>query len=213
MKKYLLSLAAFCLFSKAAGAAVLISVTSGTSSPTFRTTTSTLIADGSYVRIGTFESEPAADSTFAQLAGLFQEFGTTTSGHTAGAGANKGLLSKTDIAGAAGGQPDSYFVGKSVYIWVYSEAGLDATTSATAQQGVFKSTTGVFVDDPLGFATSVSTSSFRTAYGQVDGVAATTTANAGNTATASFTLAGAIPEPSSSVLFLLVGVLGLVRRR
>lgn len=210
MKKTLLLLAAALFFSQASQAAVIISVTSGTSSPVFRTSTGTLVPDGSFVRIGTFAVEPSASSTFADLNASFQDFGFTTTGHTAAAGANKGLINRTGITGDSGGQPDSFFVSKPVYLWVFN----DTVANSTADQGVYKATTGVFVDDPLGSATSVSVSSFRSAYGAFNpGTAASVTANAGNTATASFALAGAVPEPSVTALFGLLGLVGLRRKR
>lgn len=225
MKKTILSLLSVFALSSAATAAVTVSVTSNPTSGAqiFLSGGGTVIPDGSHVRIGTFVDagnaflEPSTTATFAQLEASFREFGTISSGHTAATGLNEGRINTTNIAGAATGEPDSFFVNKRIFLWVYNEpspgAGV-APSSATVQQGVFATSAAVFLDQAV--AVGVSLNNLTRAYGQYTGggTAAATNSAVDNGVTA-LTLAApaAVPEPSAIALLGLIGLAGLRRKR
>ena len=162
----------------------------------------TRLPDGNLVRIGTFDAVPAADATQAALASAFKEYGTTTSGHSAAAGANKGMINRSAIAAGAG-VSEAAFTGKNVYLWVYNAP----TAAAATQWGVYTNTTdwkfAASVDDP---PVSLSTSALNGAYGKNVGQAGIV-AGTPNV----YKLAG-IPETSTFSLTALAA-LGLMRRK
>lgn len=222
MKKTILALLSVFALSSVANAAVTISVTSNPTSgaQVFLSGGSTVIPDGSHVRIGTFVDagnaflEPSTTATFAQLEASFREFGTISSGHTAATGLNEGRINTTNIAGAATGEPDSFFVNKRIFLWIYNEpspgAGV-APSSATVQQGVFATSSAVFLDQAV--AVGVSLNNLTRAYGQYTGGTAATTNSAVDNGVTALTLGAPVPEPSSIALLGLIGLAGLRRKR
>jgi hypothetical protein len=184
-------------------------------------TTTSILADGSLVRIGTFESAPAANSTFESLASAFREFSRTTLGITRNpqvpdpAQDGRGRMNRPGLVGIDGGtspDADSFFSGKTVYIWVYNSANADPL----AAQGIFMSNqaASAFPAESLPTSTSFSINQFRTAIGTHNPAAnpASVDLNANNTVTF-FHLSAPIPEPSSVLTLSFVTVLGLLRRR
>ena len=206
------------LLTSASQAVVLITLTENpTTGPVVKTSTLSPVLDGRLVRIGTFDLQPLANSTFAQLAATFHEFSTTQMGHATNP--NTGRINKTNIAGTVGttgllgsDDPDSFFVGKKIYIWIYNANSVDSAVD----QGVFGSATAsdTFKDQPSAF--SMSMTRFTLAFGTfADGVplnTASSTAGAPSANGPSLVLAGPVPEPGTSV-FLLLGVLGMAFRR
>ena len=143
-------------------AAVTINLSGNPTTGAQFTVGGSVIPDGSTVRLGTFATEPAAGATFAELALSFMEFGQIAagSGTNNAAGANTGRIQRSNIAGGndeASPQPDSFFAGKPVYLWVYRGAA-----SESVPQGVFGSAT-IFKDQAT--AVSVSMGSFASAFG------------------------------------------------
>jgi hypothetical protein len=164
----------------------------------------TRLPDGNLVRIGTFATAPAADASAATLAAAFTEYGTTTSGHSAAAGANKGMINRSGVAAGAGVN-ETNFTGKNVYLWVYNAP----TAAAATQWGVYGSTDASWkfaasVDDP---PVSASTSLITNAYGKALTQAAVTTGTPNV-----YKLANAVPETSTFSLTALAA-LGLMRRK
>jgi hypothetical protein len=212
MIKHLLALAAVVTFSTTSHAAVTINLSgSPTTGPQFTVAGGALIPDGSTVRVGTFAAAPAANSTFTELAAAFREFGTIAAGSGTDnvTGANTGRIQRSNITGSAEASspdPDSFFADKSVYIWVYSGAA-----STTASQGVFGSST-LFRDQAT--AVSVSMGSFASAFGNFGDGGASASFTPGATAgTASaYRLATPVPEPTASVMSILV-LMGFIARR
>jgi len=215
MKKHLiLTLLGLAALATKSSAVIAISLSGNpTSGPQFVVGpgSSSPVLDGRLIRIGTFETAPAAGATFEQFASSFQEFGRTTVGHTtAAAPVNQGRVNRSGVTGnndsVQSPQPDTFFLGKTVYIWVY-----DSTTEdPTVAQGVFSTTQATFAD-ALG-ATSTSVNQYRTAFGQfIPGSSTTVDVDAGNLVTF-FHLAVPIPEPGTASLALLA-LAGLIRRR
>ena len=197
----LLSLAAAVANSNAA-LAINVS-TNPTSGAYFVLSNGTRLPDGNLVRIGTFDAVPAVDASQAALASAFKEYGTTTSGHSAAAGANKGMINRSAIAAGAG-VAEAAFTGKNVYLWVYNAP----TAAAATQWGVYTNTAdwkfAASVDDP---PVSLSTSALNGAYGR----ALTPAGIIAGTPNA-YRLANAVPETSTFSLTALAA-LGLMRRK
>jgi hypothetical protein len=197
--------------------AVIISLSGNPSTgPQFviGTGTSSFVLDGSLIRVGTFTSPPTATGSFESFASTFHEFGRTTMGHTtASAPVNQGRLNRTQANSINGSDtadspdPDSFFVDKTVYIWVYGTA----TADASAPQGIFSTTQSTFKDQAA--ALTLSVNQFITGYGQLPGGNPTSVDTANNLATFFHLSAPAIPEPTSVATFGLLGFLGLMRRR
>lgn len=207
---------ALALLSAKLNAAVILTLTeSPTSGPTFKTSTLSPVADGSLVRIGTFDALPPANSTFAQLALIFHEFSTTTIGHSGAP--NTGRINRAGITGTIGttgplgtDDPDSFFVGKKVYIWVFNSTSADPLVD----QGVFGSSTATdtFKDQATSF--SVSMTHMALGFGTfLPGDATATTSSTASAPGGSLVLGGSpVPEPSSLV-FLFVGLVATVTKR
>jgi uncharacterized protein (TIGR03382 family) len=218
MKKHLLvTLLGLAVFASKSAAVIAISLSGNPSTgPQFVVGpgTTTPVLDGRLIRIGTFETAPAAGATFDDFASSFQEFGRTTIGHTtAAAPVDQGRVNRSGVTGntdpVQSPQPDTYFLGRTVYIWVYDSA----TESSSVAQGLFSTTQATFAD-ALG-ATSTSVNQYYTAYGRFEGGTATSTTI--NTTTdpdqvTFFHLAVPIPEPATASLGLLA-LAGLMRRR
>ena len=164
----------------------------------------TRLPDGNLVRLGTFDAAPAADASAATLAAAFKEYGTTTSGHTAAAGANKGMINRSGVAAGAG-VSEAAFTGKSVYLWVYNAP----TAAAATQWGVYTNSAdwkfAASVDDP---PVSLSTSALTNAYGKNGGSAAIV-AGTPNV----YKLAGAVIPETSTFSLTALAALGLMRRK
>lgn len=215
MKKNLfIALASFAIASSSMGAVTITlsgNPNNGAQLFTAAGAAGSIVADGNLIRIGTFTSQPAADSTFATLASSFHEFARTTTGRDSGA-ANIGRPNRANIAGSADAgtspDPDSFFVGKSIYIWVYNAAA----SSDSVAQGIFLSTSGLVFEDAAS-ATSVSGTTFTVGIGTGgQGWTPTTTELAAGAATR-LNLSAPVPEPSASLLAGLLVSLGLIRRR
>lgn len=197
---------------QASFAALTLNIVGNPNSGSFFVTSNntTRVADGSLVRIGTFETAPDPNSTFEQLAAQFTEFATTTIGHSAAAGANKGMINRTNIVDGPNQPGDSFFAGKQVYIWVYNSA----TADATADQGIFTSTDAAWrfaasADDP---PVSLSTSLINTAIGV--GLTAPGINPAADGVAQNYRLAAVVPEVSSSALAMLgIALIGARRRK
>ena len=206
------------ILTSASQAAVVITLTENPSTgPVFKTSALSPVADGRLVRLGTFDVQPPANSTFAQLAATFHEFSTTQIGHSGAP--NTGRMNKLNIAGTIGttgpggvDDPDSFFVGKKIYIWVYDSNSLNTAVG----QGVFGSATSTDTFKDQGTTFSMSITRFTLAFGTfADGVPANTASSTAGAPAAngpSLILAGPVPEPGTSV-FLLLGVLGMAFRR
>lgn len=139
--KALISLFSLML-SLSVNAAVSITLTEGVGGPSFVMQSEKgefPVPDGSLVRIGTFETAPNPLAAFWQLDLAFQEFGTTQMGHPSVPGT--GRISKVGILGAPDGQPDSYFVGKKIYLWVYGSS----PQAGGVYQGIYGSSINSFV--------------------------------------------------------------------
>jgi hypothetical protein len=219
MKKHvLLSLLGLSFLAVAPNADAVIAITlSGnpTTGPQFvvGAGTSNPVPDGSLIRIGTFEAAPNVNGTFAEYAAAFQEFGRTTVGHTtASAPVNQGRVNRANISGnndpVQSPQPDTYFLGRTVYIWVYNSA----TEDPLAPQGIFSTSQAVFTDALS--STSTSVNQYLTPAGRFPAPLGTQTSvdTSGNLVTV-FHLAVVIPEPASTAMFGLLAALGLMRRR
>jgi hypothetical protein len=184
-------------------------------------TTTSILPDGSLVRIGTFESAPAANSTFAALSSAFREFSRTTLGITRNpqvadpAQDGRGRMNRPNLTGIEGGtspDADSFFSGKAVYIWVYNSTAEDPL----AAQGIFMSNQAApnFPAESLPTATAFSINQFRTAIGTHDPAANPAFVDLSGTNTVTFFhLSAPIPEPSSTITLGIVAALGLMRRR
>jgi hypothetical protein len=216
INKLALTVVASALFAVNASAAVIISLSGNpTNGPQFvvGSGNSSFVLDGSLVRIGTFESAPAANSTFAALESAFREFGRTTIGHTtAAAPTNVGRMNRSNLVGVDGGtspDADGFFVGKSVYIWVYNSASADSG----AAQGIFSTAQNTFQDQST--ALSLSINQFRTAIGTHNPAEnpTTTDINQTNNTVTFFHLSNPVPEPSSALIISLVAALGFTRRQ
>jgi hypothetical protein len=215
MKKPILALLACCSLASISNGAVSINLSGSPSTgPQFvvGTANNDFVLDGSLVRLGTFDTVPAAGATFAELGSTFHEFARTTIGHTnASAPVNEGRINRSGIvsdpASATSPQPDSFFVGKTIYIWVYDAA----SESLGVAQGIFSTAQNTYQDQAA--ALSISTNSFLAAFGN-GGAGWTQTSTQLNGAVASFYhLSAPIPEPASVTVFGLLGALGLMRRR
>lgn len=211
IKKLLLTLLLTASFSQAA---VLITLSTNPTTGIAFTSTAGVLPDGSLVRIGTFTTTPAAGATFESLASSFREFGTTTSGHSNASGANKGMIGRTNIAGASGGPDDASFIGAEVYIWAYASP----TADPNAPQGIYRAYDAAAVPAVAKFADqtaalSISTTKLLDAYGTFapNGTAAAVN-RSGNVITGA-TLGVPIPEPSTITGGVALALLGLVRRR
>lgn len=211
------TLLALALSIATAQSAVLVSLTENPNSgPQFFLSDGvTLVPDGSFVRIGTFSNgfDPSSTGDFAALAAEFHDFGFTTVGTTNVA--NVGRIQRTNIGGDASGDPDSFFVSKDIYIWVYNQPGVGSSApaaSASLQQGIFSSSVASVKFADQANALSVSMTNLDEEYGAYNpGTAALAEGSAGGVS--KFTLAGQIPEPSVFGLGVLTGLLVLVRRR
>lgn len=198
------------LLSASAQAAVTINLSGNpTTGPVWTVPAGGLVKDGGVVLLGTFSAEPAKNSSFAELAASFVEFGRSTVGTDNVNGANTGHIQRSNIAGIDGGtspQADSFFATKEVYIWVYDAAAVNDT----AAQGIFKTAT-TFQDQAT--AVSVSMSSFVNAYGMLEGgTPATATLAPGGATATGYVLSAAVPEPSVGLLSVL-GLGLLIKRR
>lgn len=165
---------------------------------------STRNSDGNLVRIGSFAAAPAAGSTFEALNAAFTEFATTTTGHSAASGANKGMINRSGIVDAPGGAAETSFQAKQVYIWVYNAP----TAAAATEMGVFSSAAWLFPDNPDAVPNSLSTTVITQAFG-VGATAAAVNVGSPNT----FQLASVVPEPSAALLGGFSALLLLRRRR
>jgi hypothetical protein len=119
MKKYLITVAVATLtLASTSSAAITVSLSgSPTSGPVFFTGANgnTTVPAGSLLRIGTFDTPPAADLTFAEYALSFKEFARTTMGNTAGT--DNGRVNRPNIGGGNDVNsplPDSDFAGKTI---------------------------------------------------------------------------------------------------
>jgi hypothetical protein len=172
----------------------------------------TFAMDGSLIRVGTFESVPSANATFTTLESAFREFGRTTIGHSnAAAPVNQGRVNRAGIAGIEGGtspDADSFFIGKSVYIWVYNGASSDPM----AAQGVFSTAQATFADAAA--AVSLSVNLFLSAFGTHDpALNPTSTEVNGSNQVTFFHLSVPVPEPSAFAVTGLVALAAFMRRR
>jgi len=215
MKKYLAtSILASLVLAANSFAAVSINLSGNPNSgPQFFTGagSSTVIPDGSLIRIGTFDAAPSAGAAFASYAGSFREFGRTTIGNATNVNPGTGRVNRLAIlGGAAPDSPDedASFVGKTIYIWVYNSAS--ASSDPSVAQGVF-ATSLTFADQATALSTSIT--GYINAFGTAGdgGPAASVEKNANNLATR-FNLA-AVPEPTVTMSLGLLGALGLMRRR
>lgn len=212
MKLAILALA-LCATTASLKAAVTVSIsTAPTGAQFFLSGGTTVLADGTHIRVGTFASAPAAGATFTQLAAAFDEFTFTTSGSSSAP--NTGRTNKTNLTGAITGSPDSAFVGTKIYLWVYSAASSGsgiAPTGETLQQGVFSTSVATATFKDQATAVALSTANLDQAFGSYEGGTPAQTLGAAGSVT-KLTLASApIPEPSGSILALLG--LGLLSRR
>lgn len=213
----LITTAAF--FAAASSSMAVVSINfsgSPASGPQFfiSSNSSTVVPDGSLMRFGTFNTPPPANGNFVEFAtsptNPFHEFGRTTMGRDNLAAGN-GRPVRNGITGGDvpnSPDPDSFFVGKTIYVWVY-----DATTAdPLANQGIF-ATTLAFVDDAAPLSTST------TGYVNAFGVhAAPLTGDQASVVLANglvtrFNLAQPIPEPATILSLAFAVVFGLVRRR
>lgn len=211
MKKYLAcSILASFGFAATSNAAVIVSLTGNpVSGPAFFVTagSSTVVPDGSLVRLGTFDAAPEANADFATFASSFREFARTTMGNASNV--NTGHIVRNNLTGGTGPESpdgDASFIGKTIYIWVYNSA----TDSASVEQGVF-ATTLAYADQATALATSLTT--YVNAFGRSSAGAASVEKNAAQTAVTRFNLAPVVPEPSVTLSLGLLGALGLMRRR
>lgn len=225
MKKHIaLTVLAILGFVANSHAAVLVSITSNPTSGAqifLSDGPPSIISDGSHVRIGTFVDgannhvEPSATSTFTTLATSFREFAFLSSGHTAATGQNEGRINFTNIAGAPTGEPDSFFVGKKIYIWVYNQpspgAGAAPAASDSLQQGVFSTSSLVFLDQAT--AVSFSLNNATRAYGRYDAPGTQASSNSTTDNAVTQLKLAAVPEPSTAALGLLAGLGLMIRRR
>jgi hypothetical protein len=174
--------------------------------------TSSLVQNGSLVRIGTFDSPPTASSNFATYAASFKEFARTTFAHSNQPANNIGRINVLNITGGTGAEsplPDTDFIGKSIYVWVYTDADGDA--SGQEAQGLFQ-TNLTFAEQPTAVATSMT--SYVTAYGSTAFGQSSVDLNANvPPGVAAFHLAPGIPEPTTTATLGLLAALGLMRRR
>ena len=192
-------------------AAVTITLTENpTTGAQFQTSAGSPVLDGRLIRIGTFASDPLVGATFDTLSTAFSEFGTTTMGHASNV--NSGRVNKASIAGSTlvpVDIPDSFFVGKKIYIWVYNAA----TADTLADQGIFSTSDATITFKDQGTAFSVSMTKMDQAFGTfTPGTAATSTVVL-NTAGGILKLGAAVPEPSSVFLLFGLSTLAFVRRR
>jgi hypothetical protein len=214
-KNLLIALTSLAVASSSMGAVTISLTGNPTSGPAFFNP-STVVLDGSLIRIGTFNAAPATNSTFEALAAGFHEFARTTMGNASNV--NTGHVVRQNIAGdTEPGNPnaanspdaDSFFIGKNVYIWVYDSA----TADPSKPQGVY-STSLLFADQPTAVSTSMT--GYTTAYGQfappLNGGPVTNVVLNGGLVTR-FNLAAPVPEPTVTVLGGLIAMLGLARRR
>lgn len=219
MKKstLLTAFAALAVASTSMGAVTINLSGNPNSGPQFFTGPGVVVPDGSLIRLGTFATAPAANVGFAAAEAAFSEFARTTMGRDNITTPTLGHPVRNNIAGSPDAvtspQPDSFFIGKNVYVWVYGGTAQDPT----ANQGIY-STALVYADQPT--ALSTSTTSYLNAFGsfaplgqagQQNATVAINTALTPNEAT-SFLLASLVPEPSSLTLGLFAA-LGLLRRR
>ena len=221
MKKYLITSALVTLFAVSQSQAVVtVSLTGNpTSGPAFfvgSSAASPVVLDGSLIRLGTFvnsenlHTAPSAGGSFVEFASSFREFARTTMGNATNT--NTGHVVRQNIPGgdAASGSPDldSFFVGKTIYIWVYGAA----VAGDLVPQGVF-ATTLSFADQPSAVSTSMTT--YINAYGQfTPGTAAqSVTAVQGTAPVTRFNLAIPVPEPAALTMLGLLAASGLMRRR
>lgn len=216
MKKHMLSsaIASLVLVANSMGAVTISLTGSPISGPSFfeGSTGTMFVPDGALIRIGTFANPPDPDTTFVDLLGSFHEFSRTTMGNTNPAAANTGHVVRNNIAGGNGPDspdPDSYFIGKNVYIWVHGD--VDGDSTGLEYQGVF-STALQYADQPT--ALSTSTIGYINAFGRntASGARASVVLNAAHTLATRFNLVE-VPEPSSAATLGLLTALGLACRR
>ncbi len=212
MKKHLAALALAALFTTTQSQAVVTITLTGNpnTGPAFFVSAdagSPVVLDGSLIRIGTFETAPDAGDSFANYASSFREFGRTTMGNATNV--NTGHVVRQNIPGgdAASGSPDpdSFFIGKTIYIWVYSTPGAQDDVS----QGVY-ATTAVFADQPTAVSTSMTT--YSQAFGVLPGGTPASVVLNGTSVTRFNLSAPLIPEPATGALALLAAI-ALGRRR
>jgi hypothetical protein len=213
MKKLLVALAVLQAGALLSQAAITVSFSQNpTSGPIFISSLATggvPLPTGSLVRIGTFAAEPNAAGNLDTDFGSFQEFATTTIGRDAG-GVTDGILLRGGAAGISG--PDS-FAGQPIYIWVYNAP----TAAGATDEAIYRSMTGaaptVFPAPNQPTSTTISVTTFTSAYGMLLTPATSTPdPDGGGALRQQLQLAG-VPEPSTSLVMLFAGAGLLLRRR
>ena len=186
-----------------------VTLSSASTGPSVVTTSAiNLVPNGSLIRVGTFIGGFAAIN--------WVDFGVSTvktAGVLAAARASKVTGSVTNTNGEA---DDTAFNGLPVYIWIYNSP----TISATADQGIFRSSFNFPTNDLAGTGDAVT----PTAVSFVGGIAlegfgtseyrATADNLTGNATGGLFVLGAAVPEPSISLMLVsLLGLIAIRRRR
>jgi hypothetical protein len=172
------------------------------------TTTSTPIAGGFEIKMGTFAVQPAADATFAQVMASFREFATTTSPTS---GPSSGLITAADATSKVAVSTADTAVNFNTQ-QIYFVIGDTASSATWSYFGVLKgqtptATSWTFPADTTGTASVNAIASTVNAIAPVIGSEIDSASGPD-----SFRLvATAIPEPSATML--LLGVLGFGMRR
>lgn len=200
MIKYTIFALAFAVSS---ASAITIQMGKGLAGGVNVTTEGSAPLPGGYtIRIGTYDADPAANSSFAQLQASFKEFSVTTSPTS---GASSGLITAADstsVVFAASAQNAPTFNGKSIYFLIGDTNAYGVIKGQTPS-----ATSWTFPADTSGTASVNAIASSAAAFIPVVGKEIDNASGADT-----LVLVGAIPEPSVGLLSVL-GLGLLIKRR